>query len=257
MALSTRSRFYYGWKVTASNRYVDFTYQSINYIAILDIGSYSSQELSDHVVLKMSDASGGTFSGSFNRTTRGFTFSEALGFTFLFNTGIHAGLSSALLLGFSATNYSGTSITSNLSSGYIYTPQFYLQSYKPSDKNRRAIDGVVNKAASGEIEVIKFGYERFVEFENVFITNVRQQAVSIITNSQTAIEDYISFIEYATDKNKVEFIKDSTKVETFQTLLLESTVNDQSGLSYELIELYDKGLPEYFRSGNLKFRLME
>jgi hypothetical protein len=104
---------------------------------------------------------------------------------------------------------------------------------------------------------VKFGNERFMSCEILFITNNRQDAGSIIETDLDAVESYISFIEWATDKGKIEFMPDRSDVTTYQDFILESTEANSDGLDYELIELYDRNLPEYFRSGMLKFRLSE
>ena len=64
-----------------------------------------------------------------------------------------------------------------------------------------------------------------------------------------------SFNHARTEKAPIEFIKNENDPSTFQTLVLESTPTDQKGLDYDLIEMYDRGLAQYYRSGVLKFRL--
>jgi hypothetical protein len=39
--------------------------------------------------------------------------------------------------------------------------------------------------------------------------------------------------------------------------MLESTPEDAKGLKYKLKELYGQGLPGYFETGVLKFRVLE
>jgi len=258
MALSSRSKFYYGWKITSANRYLDFNDGTNTLTAILDVGYYSANELKTEITSKMNNLSAVDFTVSFNRATRAFTISAATNFSLLFSTGTYNGFSVASLIGFAATNRTGNNTyTSTLTSGSVWSPQFILQSYKPTSNNRKAIEGVVNKSASGVVEVVKYGNERFMECESLFITNVKQNAGSIVESDSNGVEDYISFIEYATDKGTIEFMPDSTDVESFQVLTLESTEQSTDGLNYELIELYDRGLAEYYRSGKLKFRLME
>lgn len=93
--------------------------------------------------------------------------------------------------------------------------------------------------------------------EILFITNLRQDTGSIIESDDTAVESYISFIEWATDKGKIEFMPDRSDVSVYQDFILESTESSGDGLDYELNELYDRGLANYYRSGALKFRLLE
>ena len=197
------------------------------------------------------------FTISFNRTTRKFTISSTSDFSLLFSTGPNAAQSTASLLGYTATDKTAASsyLAENVS-GFEYSTQFYIQSYKDTSTNRKAIDGTVNKSASGVIEVIKFGNERFMEGEFLFITNIIQESISIIRTNSTGREDFIQFIEWCTEKAPIEFIKNENDPSTFQTLVLESTPSDSKGLDYDLIEMYDRGLAQYYRSGVLKFRLI-
>lgn len=173
-------------------------------------------------------------------------------------TGTFASQSIKSLIGFDSLDLSGAnSYESDFASGSEYKTQFYLQSYKSTQHNRKAIDGVINKSASGLIEVIKFGNERFMDCEMLFITNIIQSPESIIRTNVTGVEDYISLIEWMTEKAPIEVMIDESKPDEYQTFILESTEQDSKGLDYELIELYDRSLPLYYRSGKLKFRLME
>ena len=96
-----------------------------------------------------------------------------------------------------------------------------------------------------------------MQCEVMFITNILQETDSILRSNDQAVEDFIQFIEWCIDKGTVEFMPDENDVSTFEVLLLEATEKSADGLDYELIELYDRDLPEYFRSGNLKFKLIE
>lgn len=258
MALNTHSKFYYGWQVTIQNRYIDF-HDGINPLtAILDVGYYSSQTLANEVVKKMNALSPLDFVVSFNRVTRAFTIASTANFELRFGTGTFSAQSAASLLGFTATNKTGAlSYAGSLQSGLQYSTQFHIQSYKDTSMNRKAIDGVINKSASGVTEVIKFGNERFMDAEFLFITNMSQEASSIVRTNKTGVEDFIQFIEWCTEKAIVEFMVNENDQNSFQQFVLESTEQDAKGLDYELVELYDRGLPLYYKSGKLKFRLTE
>lgn len=258
MALSTRSKFFYGWEVLPTNKYIDFNDGTSTLQAELTIGTYTPDGLAQEIALKMNSVASVNFTVTFNRSTKKFTISSASNFQLLFGSGLQYAQSIASMIGFAASDYtSANTYTSPVSSGYEYAPQFYLQSYKPTSNNRSAIDAVVNKSASGVIEVIKFGSERFMSCEIIFITDIYQALGSVITNDQNAVSSYISFIEWCTNKSKVQFMPDINNLSTYQDFILESTDASSDGLDYELIELYDRGLANYFRSGNLKFRLLE
>lgn len=255
-ALENHSKFYYGWLITNTNKYIDFNDGAGVKTATLKVGYYSSSELMIEIKKKMDAQSSLDFTILFNRTTRKFTISSTSNFSLLFSTGPNAAQSTASLLGYTATDKTSAStyLAENVS-GYEYKTQFYIQSYKDTSTNRKAIDGTVNKSASGVIEVIKFGNERFMEGEFLFITNIVQESISIIRTNTKGREDFIQFIEWCTEKAPVEFIKIENDPSTFQTLVLESTPSDSKGLDYDLIEMYDRGLAQYYRSGVLKFRL--
>jgi hypothetical protein len=256
-ALENHSKFYYGWQITNSNKNIDFNDGSGVKTATLKVGYYSSTELIVEIKKKMDALSSLDFTISFNRTTRKFTISSTSNFSLLFSTGLNSAQSTASLLGYSATDKTGAStyLAENVS-GFEYKTQFYIQSYKDTSTNRKAIDGTVNKSASGVIEVIKFGNERFMEGEFLFITNIIQESQSIIRTNIQGREDFIQFIEWCTEKAPVEFMRIENDPSTYQQLVLESTPTDSKGLDYDLIEMYDRGLAQYYRSGVLKFRLI-
>jgi hypothetical protein len=256
-ALENHSKFYYGWQITNQNKYIDFNDGSGIKTAVLKVGYYSSSELMIEINKKMDAQSSLDFTILFNRTTRKFTISSTSNFTLLFSTGPNAAQSTAGLLGYTATDKTSAStyLAENVS-GFEYSTQFYIQSFKDTSTNRKAIDGTVNKSASGVIEVIKFGNERFMEGEFLFITNIVQESQSIIRTNIQGREDFIQFIEWCTEKAPVEFMKTENDPSTYQQLVLESTPTDSKGLDYDLIEMYDRGLAYYYRSGTLKFRLI-
>ncbi len=256
-ALENHSKFYYGWQITTTNRYIDFNDGAGVKTATLKVGYYSSNDLIVEIKKKMDALSSLDFAVVFDRVTRKFTISSTANFDLLFTTGPNSGQSTSLLLGYTASNKTGANsyLAENVS-GLEYSTQFYIQSYKDTSTNRKAIDGTVNKSASGAIEVIKFGNERFMEGEFLFITNIIQESQSIIRTKYQGREDFIQFIEWCTEKAPIEFIKNENDPSTFQTLVLESTPSDSKGLDYDLLEMYDRGLAQYYRSGVLKFRLI-
>lgn len=256
MALSTYSKFQYGWEITTANRYIDFDDGSVKSFMIA-VDKYSPTELAQELASKFNANSSLDFTVTYDSVTRTFAISASASFELLFLTGTNNAETACAVFGFNKLDLSGDdSYVSDFASGVEYSPQFILQSYMPTSNNRRAIDGIVNKSASGVIEVIKFGNERFMSCEMLFITNIVQDSSSIIRTNKTGVEDFISFIEWCTDKGSVAFFEDEN-LESSQDLILESTEKDQKGLDYELKENYDKGLPEYFSSGKLTFRLVE
>lgn len=255
-ALKTNSKFYYGWQVTTANRNLDFN-DGANKTAVLKVGYYSSQSLALEIKKKMDALSSLDFTVTFDRVTRKFLITSTVNFSLLFATGSNFGTSPASLLGYTGTDKtSASSYLAENVSGYEYKTQFYIQSYKDPSTNRKAIDGVINKSASGVTEVIKFGNDRFMEGEMLFITNIIQADGSVIRTNYQGREDAIQFLEWCTERAPVEFMKDEDLSTSFNIFELESTPTDSKGLDYDLIEMYDRSLPYYYRTGILKFRLI-
>lgn len=255
-ALSTNSKFYYGWQITTANRNLDFN-DGANKTAVLKVGYYTSQSLALEIKKKMDALSSLDFTVTFNRITRRFTISSTANFSLLFSSGSNSGTSPALVLGY--TNTDKTAASSYLAesvSGYEYKTQFPIQSYKDPSTNRKAIDGVVNESASGISEVIKYGNKRFMEAELLFVTNIIQADGSVIRTNYQGREDALQFLEWCTERGQVEFMKDENKPSEFNIFELESTPTDSKGLDFDLIEMYDRSLPYYYRIGPLKFRLI-
>jgi acylphosphatase len=256
-ALTTHSTFAYGWQITTTNRYIDFNDGTTKTVA-LDIGSYTSIQLAQEIERQLDGASSLDFTVTFDRVAKKFTIAANSTFSLLFLTGVNNSQSPYELLGYTQTDKTGSSsYLAESTSGIYYSTQFILQSYKDTSTNRRAIDGVVNKSANGTVEVIKFGNERMMECEFNFITNLQQEQGSIIRENLTGLEEFTQMMEWLTEKYPVEFMKDESVLTTYEAFILESTESDQNGLNYDLIELYDRGLSYYFRSGILKFKRIE
>lgn len=257
-ALKTYSKFYYGWNVTGNNQYLDFNDGSGVKTAKITPGYYSSASLAVEIKKKMDALSALDFTVSFNRTNRKFTISTTSNFSLLGATGPFAARSFMAVIGYNLVDKTGaSSYLSDNSSAYSYSPQYILQSYKDTASNRKAIDGVVNKSASGQIEVIKFGNERFMSCEVMFVTDIIQNPDSIVRTNQNGLAEFTQFIEWCTEKAPVEFMADESNTSEYEEFILESTEENKDGLDFEIKEMYDKSLPYYYRSGILKFRLME
>jgi hypothetical protein len=258
MALGFYSKFYYGFEVTNQNKWLEFHDGIALRTAEIATGYYNSVTLIVEIIKQMKVVSGITFVVSFDRVNRQLTISHTSNFTLKVATGFHNAESLYELIGFTGADRTGASVyTSNVVAAKEYSPQLYLQSYKPTSQNRKSIDGMVNKTTNGRVEVIKFGNERFMSCQMDLITDIPQGPESHIVNNQNGVKDFIEFMEYCVEKGYVEFMENSDDPNIFQTLLLESTQENKDGLDYDLKELYDRGLPEYFSSGALKFKLIE
>ncbi len=259
MAVNTHSLIYYGLEVTELNRYIDVTNGTTTKVAKLSLGGYTPNELLTELSLQLNKAYPSEYNFTFDRTTKLFNFKSSVPLTIKFNTGVNSTQSVASLLGFTNASdivFNSTGINSSISSVKEYRTQFYVQSYLDPKHNKKAVDGQINKSASGKVEVVKFGNERFMECEFKFITDIIQIEGSVVRNTAN-VQGFIDLMEWLTEKRNIEFMLDESKPNEYKTYMLESTPKDQKGLDYELDEMYDQELALYYKSGVLKFKLME
>jgi hypothetical protein len=258
MSLSTHSKFYFGYEINADALYLDFKEGAGPELsATVAIGSYSLEEAAVAAATALTAAGSQTYTASVDRTTRKITVSAASAFTLLVSSGSHAGTSAYGVLGFSgADTSSATSHQGNAGAGTSYATQFILQSYIPSTDYQQAADAVVNKAASGRVEVVTFGTEKFIEMNFKFVTDRAQAAASPIRENLSGVSAFRTFMQFLITKGPVEFMPDESSPGTFETVILESTPSDSKGVGYKMKELYDKGLPGFYESGTLKFRVV-
>jgi hypothetical protein len=245
----------YGFKITGSNNKIDIDEGSGEVTVTLSVGRYSPQGLMTHIASKLNEALGNTYTVSFDRATRTVTIAADASFDVLIATGSNAALGPYSLLGLgSADLIGGVSYTGGSPAGFQYRPQFRLQNYLATAHNKRAVDAAVNKSTSGEIEVVSFGEERFMECNIMFITDIDQGDGSVIRSNSTGVQAAIDFLDACVDKERIDFVPDVTDPGTYETLLLESTPESSTGTGYQLTEEYSRGLPGYYQTGVLVFR---
>lgn len=259
--IKTFPLFYYGFEITAENQYLDFKEGSGPEItAEIDVGSYTPTKFIAAVKSAMNTAGAFAYDVSFNRATRQITIVSTGGsHKLLTASGTHSGSDPFTMLGFSklsdtslAASHAGT-----LPSGDMYQPQIWLQDYIPSMNLQGAADASINKTASGKVEVIKFGTEKFMECNITLISDTGVALGSAFRASTTGVADLRRFLQFLTTKSPIEFMEDEENPEIYETMLLESTSEDSKGIKYRLRELYDKNLAGYFESGKLVFRIIE
>lgn len=256
MSLTTFSRFYYGHIVTAENCTIDFDEGGSEITASIDVGSYTLTDYANAVAAAMTEAGDLTYSASVNRATRVITLSAGSNFTLRVSSGSTLGTTAFTMMGFTGANRTGaSSYAGNTASGSAYSPQFILQDHIASENWKEAVEAVVNVSASGQVEVVSFGEARFVQMNIKFITDIPQGG-GPITNNATGVADARSFMEYAITKAPVEYMPSVSALSTYQKLILESTPQSSKGTGYRLKELYDTGLPGYFETGVLKWRVV-
>jgi hypothetical protein len=121
--------------------------------------------------------------------------------------------------------------------------------------NKKLVNAVVTKSATGDnVSVQSFGIDRLIKCNAKYITN--NPTDGLLRNNPSAVEEAIAFMDYAVEKNPIEFMENENEPDVFDKIYLESSPSGSDGTSYELSEYYDKGLPEYFETGLLTFKVI-
>ena len=258
MALSTHSLFYYGLAIPTENRFIDFDEGGSPLVAELSVKGYTLEELATEIQTKMNEAGGLDYTVTVDRATRILTIAASGAFTLLAASGTNVGFGAWGVIGFPATDVTGTSASGSEALGSSFAPQFTLQDYLPPENNRRLLSAVTSKSASGKnVTVQAFGEERFVEFSMKYITDRPQPEDFRIKNNPNAVEEANAFLAFITSKDKFQFMPDINTPETFYNVIVESIGNEREGIGYRLREIYDQGLPGYFESGILVLKVIE
>jgi hypothetical protein len=255
MSLKTFSQFYYGQNVDDLNYSLDFSEGGPILEASIDLNDYTLSSLIEQVQIALNSVGDNQYVVSVNRDTRIVTISADANFDLLVFSGPRAGVSVFETLGFTGLDRVGaSSYSGNLPCGKVYKPQFILQDYTPSKNNQGFIQPFVSISTSGEVEVVKFGSEKFMQCNIRFATNEPHPKIGPIENNPTGEDDLREFMEYLIQKNKVEFMEDRSNSNNFETLLLESSSESKDGTSFKLNELISEGLAFHYETGILKFR---
>lgn len=257
MSLTTFSSFYYGHTIDSTNNIIAFNEGGAEIEAEIEIGSYTLTEFAEAVEAALNEAGGQTYTVTVNRSTRVLTIAASSNFSLLVDTA-SSEFTAFSLMGFTGADRTGAnSYAGNAGSGSSYAPQFILQDHIASGDYSDARGGVVNEAASGEVEVVKFAQVAFVQMNIRYATDIDQGVGGPITTNATGVADLRAFMNYAVTKAPIEYMPSSSVPATYQKLILESTPLSQKGLGYKLKELYDQNCPGYFETGILKWRVVE
>lgn len=257
MSLTTHSKFYFGHTITGENQNLDFKEGTgAERTAILGIGTYTLTEFVAELQRALRAVQSAlVFSVSVNRSTRIITIAATGNFQLLAATGSHVGTGVWVLAGFPAIDVSGAATFSGSSaSGSVYSTQFIPQEFISSDSWQQATDGVVNKSASGRVEVVRFGTEKFLQMNLTYVTD--RTVGGVVRTDASGVSKLKTLMQYLTTKARVEFMPDENDAATFESVILESTPDNKDGVGYKLKELYDKGLPGFYETGALKFRVV-
>lgn len=259
MALMTRSKFYFGHEVTLQNNYFDFQETGPILTAELKVGYYSPTEFIIELQRALNEKGAYTYTVNFNRSTRIVSISASSVFAIRGASGPNSGNLLYSLIGYdSSSDLTGAGLyTFTNKSGQEYKPQFFLLDYVSADEKQEAIDSSISVTATGKVEVVSFGIQKFFEFTIDYVNSYPVSTADQIESNINGKSDAINFLQNIVKKGHIEFIPDRDKVNEFYTLLLESTSSSRNGTGYKLQEKIGQGLVGYFSTGLLTWRLIE
>jgi hypothetical protein len=177
--------------------------------------------------------------GLYNRVT---IASSGVFLSILFASGSRAGNSIAGVIGFTATDKTGSvSYQGSASTGTAYVPERIGYNYRgPDDLVKQ--DGVRTVSASGVKEAIVFGVQQFVEIQFKYC------------RTKTLLQ---SWMKWATQQKKFEITPEITNPEIFYNVTLDKTPADSNGMAFELSEMLGLGLPNHWDTGLLRMRVVK
>jgi len=250
MALKSQSLIVYGLQVTILNQNLDFVSSSGSHTAVIPLGFYSVTSIADIIATQMgSTDTSNTYTVTVDRTILGGTqnrvtiSSNGTLLTLKFATGPNAATTIAGLIGFNATDYTGsTSYSGSQSCGTALIPDYIGYSYC-DDFNTAKLFGAVNVAASGLKESVTFNIQYFLEIIFQFEAKAR-------------LTLWKSFFLWAIQQRPFDFTPEISDPNTFYQVTLESTSYDAKGLGYQMKEMLPN-FPNYYSTDKLKFRILE
>lgn len=261
MTIQTRPCFYYGLEVTELNYAIDMDEGGPELQASLRQGFYTLEGLAVELQRAL-NAAGGTYNyfASVDRQNRLISITEENSNTFALNfaSGSRNGITAAGLISFAAADQTGASAyTGTIPTGKTFEPQYLLQQYVGENDYQEAISATRNESSSGVVEICRFGTRKFVEFNITYQNNSASKNLGPIEYNPTGKDDLVDFMQWVTVLGGIEMMDDRTDKTTFKSLLLEKTPISGTGTGYKLRELYGRGLPGFFETGLLRFRLLE
>lgn len=162
-------------------------------------------------------------------------------FELLFSSGPRAASSSAAILGFNASDYTGaTTYTGSASAGSTVVPNYVGYNYLSPDFERRFF-GSVNVSASGDKEAVLFPQQQFWEVQFKYIPET------------TWVSSWVDLMVWMVQQRPIEFTPEISSPDTFFQGTLETTTADAKALAYRTMEM----LPSYpfqYDTGVMKFR---
>lgn len=248
--LNTMSKWYYGHYIDQTNNILPFN-DGADKTATLNVGDYTLTEFVVEVERALNAASSIDFTVSVDRSTRLITIAGDSSFELSIASGASANPFN--LIGFTGSDLTGAATyTGNIASGSEFKPQLKLQKFINFGDNQVASYSNVAKSANGTVEVVSFGTDDFMTCEIAYQTN-NNTTGSAIENQANGLDNLRTFLQYGTQKRKMEFIPDRDTPATFTKCIIESTNASSAGTGYRLQEYLGR-MPGFFSSGTLKFR---
>lgn len=257
------SKFVYGFTLDATNNVLPIKLLLTEYTVYIPIGRYTGESLA--VAIKAAceaEVPTETFTVTYDKVTRKFYILCSNGFEILFGSGVVTLNNCASVIGFNNTDHTVTlnpplfDYESDFAAGYEYKPQFPLQSYNKLGTIKKLTDPVVNKTADGEIEMVYYGEENYIEFEIKYITDIHYPDGSLIRNNQNALSEVKSFLNYCILKNIVTFYPDENSDEVINIRLDKTSEDSTNGTAYRIEEEYNANMPNYYKTNKLTWRVM-
>lgn len=253
MSLDTYSAFIYGHDVSAQNNYINFSEDGGPELAgTVKVGSYTLTDFANAVSNAFNENGDLDYVITVNRSTRKITISASANFDLLVTTGTNASISAFNLIGFTQNKTGSNSYEADIPSGFIYEPQYKLQSFVDFEDIVQSASSKVNTSASGVVEVISFGQNKFMECNIIYATDIPHQ--DIIKNNPNGVADLRAFMNYLIQKKPIEFCSDINNLSVFTPCILERTRESSEGTSFQLYELYARKLAKHFETQLLRFR---
>lgn len=250
-----RSVFYYGHTVTNTSNTLRIDEGFGDVDVVLENGKYSMTNYIEMVSRRLNAEMTQEYIVIVDRISRVVTISAPLAFD-LKVADIYPLNSGYPVMGFNGANVTGaTSYTSDKASGSAYFVQFPIQSYIDFDYNKEFADAAVNVTAEGDEEIVSFGLQQYMEGNVKGITNRFQPLGSPFENNETGLADSISFLDYAIEKGKIEFMLDRDDRDDFTKVILSKTAKSSKGTGYQLKENLTIG--GYYETGKLTFKKVQ
>lgn len=249
--------FLYGFTVDETNRYINF--RNVNagpdILAVLNQGNYTATEYMAEIKRAMELADGvNKYTVTLNRTinsnreNRMTISTNGSFFQLLYGSGTNATASNRSIIGFNNSDYTGQlSYTGSVSAGKIVVPDFPTYDYLSPD-NYFNQEGVKNVSTSGVKETLVFQQVYYFQGEWRFITSFKN-------NPQLLL--WQDMMKYLTQQLRLEFTPSiNENPNLFYPATLESTPEDGNGLAFKFKQMIDVGLYRFYKTGLLKFRVI-